>query len=111
MATIDLSLILVGISGIFFVLGVLTNQSKQNKEASQLSVILAIAAFTDARSLKSAPMLRQIVERYVPIEKGEKSNEKVQQKQNEFADAFNEVWGNGIVATPVSPKLKEQELV
>ena len=107
--TIGIGLIVFSVFA--FILGKLLTLQKHATEASHVSLMLAIAAFSNANAVKNAPVLRQVIERYVPIQKGEVTEEKVKEKQEDLAREFAKMYGFEEDVPRPRPTPKPEELV
>lgn len=54
----------------------------------------SLFAATEATGIRNAPVLRQVIERYVPVaEDGKDSQEKLEEKMLGMQEQFNELFG------------------
>ena len=82
-------------------LGEISALQKQATEASHIAVVLSGAAFANSQALKNAPVLRQLIERFVPIKKDEDGEAKLKEKMGALSKEFQAMYsvdaeGNGV---------------
>lgn len=87
----------------------LYNKQKEATERSQMALLASIYAGFQAREnmgvvnlLKEAPTLRQYIERYVPVTKGEDAERSMRTQMQQFEKDWSAVFGLG--DTQVKPE-------
>lgn len=83
------------VGGLSFFLGRLTAHIKEASNVSTIALIAATYAAGESHALKNAPVLRQVMERYVPVAKAEDDHAKMQEAMEAHGKEWEKIYGFG----------------